>query len=143
MASSAFLDTNVLVYAFDRSDEVRQKSASALVGELLDQHAACVSTQVVKELYVVTTRKIAEPLTHAEARAIIDELSVLTVVDETLPLLGKALDLCGRFQLSLWDACIVAAAAWAGCDRLYTEDLQDGQVIDGVRIVNPFAGVQK
>jgi predicted nucleic acid-binding protein len=139
MANRAFIDTNVLVYAFDRSDDVRQKKASKLVGDLLDQRAACLSTQVLKEFYVVTTRKIAAPLTHDEASAIIDELFALEVVEERLPLLRKALELCGRAQLSLWDATILAAAAWAGCDRLFTEDLQAGQVIDGVKIVNPFS----
>lgn len=138
MSGRAFLDTNILVYAFDRSDEVRHRQASALVEKLIDQRAACVSTQILKEFYVVTTRKIADPLTHEEACAILDDFSMLTVVEETLPLLRRALRLCGRFQLSLWDASIVAAAAWSGCDRLYTEDLQAGQVIDGVEIVNPF-----
>jgi predicted nucleic acid-binding protein len=138
MTDRVFLDTNVLVYAFDRSDPARHDTAAALLTGLLADRSACVSTQVLKELYVVATRKVAAPLSHEAARAIIEDLSQVTVVEETVALLTLALDLVKRLRWSLWDAAILAAARIAGCSRLLTEDLQHGRVVDGVRVENPF-----
>lgn len=140
MAELAFLDANVIVYAMDRSDPTRQRTAAALVGALLEDRRAIISVQVLREFYVIATRKIAAPLTHAAAREVIEDLRALTVVDESSALLADALDILEEARLSLWDALIVAAAARAGCTVLYSEDMAHGQVIRGVRIHNPFFG---
>ena len=137
-AERAFLDTNVLVYALDAAEPDKQPVAAALVARLLDDRAAVISVQVLRELYVIVTRKIAEPLSPADARAIIDDLLLLPVVEETPALFTTALDLVARHRFSLWDALILAAAKSAGCDVLYTEDLSHGQVVLGVRIADPF-----
>ena len=139
MSAEAFLDTNVLVYAFDRSDPARHEAARRLVGELIDSRRAVVSVQVLKEFYVVSTRKVAAPLSHDEAVRVVEDLARLTVVEDSLALLARALELAGRNRISLWDASIVAAAAAAGCGALYSEDLAAGATLGGVRVVNPFA----
>lgn len=136
--SRSFIDTNVLVYAFDRSDPRRQALAAELLVGLLDQRAAVLSVQVLREFYVVATRKIAAPISHDQACDIIRSLTVLHVVDDTLALFEEGLEVCQGHQLSLWDALIVVAARAGGCAVLYTEDLTHDQVINGVRVVNPF-----
>lgn len=138
MPGRAFLDTNILVYAFDRSEPAKQARAAALVNDLMDADLAVLSVQVLKEFFVVATRKIATPLAYHDAREIIDDLSVMFVVDDTLPLLRKALAIHDAHGLSLWDATVIAAASAAGCARLYSEDMSHGQEIHGVVITNPF-----
>lgn len=135
----SFVDTNVLVYAFDRSDPGRQQRAAELLSDLLERKAAVLSVQVLREFYVVVRHKIAVPISHDQACSIISSLAVLHVIDDTLPLLEEGLEVCHENQLSLWDALIVVAARAGGCAVLYTEDLTHGQVIRGIQVKNPFA----
>jgi predicted nucleic acid-binding protein len=137
MSARTFVDTNVLVYAFDAAEpdkrEVAQQLlASAQPGELI------VSAQVLHEFYVVTTRKLATPLPERTAGEVVRELARLEVVPIDAALSLAAVDRSQRTQLSLWDALIVEAARRAGCEHLLTEDLTGGQTIDEVAIVNPF-----
>ena len=132
----AFLDTNVLVYAFDRSEPAKMRVAQQL---LSDPDADFVtSAQVLSEFYVTTTRKLDPPLDHVAALEAMEYLSRLPVVAIDDRLVTSAAILTETESLSLWDAQIVAAAARAGCDELLTEDLNDGQVIAGVNVRNPF-----
>lgn len=143
MSGSAFVDTNVLVYAFDSENRARQTIASALVTRLMGARTMVISTQVLKELYVTLTRKVATPLGHDEARDISNRfIATSMVVEDTLPLFRRALLLLDEHQLSLWDACIVAAAATSGCETVFSEDLGDGRMVDGVRIIDPFLAHQ-
>ncbi len=138
MTARAFLDTNILVYAFDATEPQRQAPAASLVTRLLHSDQAVISVQVLKELFVVLTRKIKKPVAASDARQIVEDLSTMHVVDDTLPLLRKALAIHDAHSVSLWDACIVAAASAAACDTLYTEDMNAGETIHGVTIENPF-----
>jgi len=138
MPGKVFLDTNVLVYAFDRSDPARHAAARNLVATLLDERRGVLSVQVLKEFYVVATRRAAEPADHATACRIINELRTFDVVEEGLAELDTALLLVAKYRISLWDALIVAAARSGGCTEICTEDLQDGQTIEGVTVRNPF-----
>jgi len=134
-----FVDTNVLLYAYDRSAGRRHERARSLVARLGRDRVGAVSIQVLQEFHVNATSKIARPLSSAAARERIQTLGRWTVhvpvVDEVL----AASQLAERHQLSFWDAMIVTSAAALRCQVLHTEDLNHGQVVGDVRIVNPFA----
>jgi predicted nucleic acid-binding protein len=133
---TVFLDTNVLVYAFDRSEPTKRAAAQ----QLLERSNVdfVTSAQVLSEFYVTTTRKLTPPLSHADAVRAIEHLSKLPIVAIDARLVREAAEMSDRESLSLWDAQIVQAAARAGCDEVLTEDLNDGQTIAGVAIRNPL-----
>lgn len=132
------VDTNVIVYAFDRGQPEHQAAAEALLRRLREAGTLCFSTQVLQESYVTLTRKAQTPLSQDEAIELIDDLSAWPVCGSDAGLVREAALLSRDAVLSLWDALIVAAAARIGAVRLYTEDLNHGQVIAGVEVVNPF-----
>lgn len=139
MADKVFIDTNVLVYAYDTHDIAKQARAQAVVTDAMSNETGVVSTQVLGEFFCVVTRRIPAPLDNDQARAIINDLSVMDIVEIDLPMINRAIELLGKHQLSYWDALIVSAAERAGCTKLLSEDLQTGQMLAGVRVVNPFA----
>ncbi len=134
----AFVDTNVLVYAFDKRRSARKKIARELLSELIDRDRICLSTQVFQEFFVVMTRKVSRPCRPDEALAYLEDFTAwpLFVVDYRA--IRDAGMLAQDAVLSFWDALIVVAAARSGAERLYTEDLNHGQQVLGVEIVNPF-----
>jgi predicted nucleic acid-binding protein len=134
----AFVDTNVLVYAHDASDAARQPVAQGVLEALWASGDGVLSTQVLQEFYVVATRKLDPPMTPAEAREVVSLYSTWPVVLLEPSLILTASRLQEHHQLSFWDALIVEAARAIGAGRLITEDLTDGQEIEGVRIENPF-----
>ena len=133
---SAFVDTNVIVYAFDTADPAKQQTAIAL---LESDRRLVVSTQVVLEVWWVLTRRLARPLPEDQAAVIVDELCRLPVVTTDVEMVRRAIDTSRRFRIAVWDAMIIEAARSAGCDRVLSEDLQPGQDFDGLTIENPFA----
>jgi predicted nucleic acid-binding protein len=136
MSAARFLDTNVLLYAYDLDAPAKRTVALDLVRagwERLGE--AAISVQVLQELHVNLTRR-GVPV--AEASQIIRDFSVWPVVENTLELLRSALDEQARWQLSLWDALILAATRASGAGELVTEDLNHGQDYGGVRVINPF-----
>jgi predicted nucleic acid-binding protein len=137
MSDKAFVDTNVLVYAVDDSepkkrDIARSVLASGSYGELV------LSTQVLSEFYVTVTRKLAQPVSDAQAAEALDWLSLNPTMSVDAMLVKSAVEISRSAQLSYWDGLVVAAAASAGCECLLTEDLNDGQEIGSVRVENPF-----
>jgi predicted nucleic acid-binding protein len=133
-----FLDSNVLVYLFDRRDRRRSEIAAGVLAEAVEREAM-ISFQVVHETLNVLTRRLAPPLSAADARSALEEvLAPLWRIQPSRELYGSALGLRERFGFSFYDSLIVAAALFGGCTRLLTEDLQHGQEIDGLRIENPF-----
>jgi predicted nucleic acid-binding protein len=134
----SFVDANVLVYAFERSDSARKRVAQRLMGDLMVEDRLRVSTQVLQELFVTLTRKVAQPCSAVEALAVLEDLTAwpLMVVDYSA--IRAAVELMGQFKLSFRDGLIVVSAARSGASVLYTEDMNDGQDILGVRITNPF-----
>jgi predicted nucleic acid-binding protein len=134
-----FVDTNVLVYAHDASEAVRQPVARALVSELWRTRSGALSTQVLQEFYVVATRKFDSPMPRREARDLVDAYGQWQLVEIDVALIVAASQLEERHSLSFWDALIVEAARRAGATRLVTEDLQSGRRIAGMLIDNPFA----
>lgn len=135
-----FVDTNVLVYAFDSSAGRKQRAAQALVERLWESNTGCVSVQVLQEFFVTVTKKVAKPLPVAEAKARIREFAAWRVFAPTSDDIRAAIDLHVQATIGFWDAMIVLAAAESGCDVLWTEDLSDGRLLQGVRIRNPFTG---
>jgi len=135
----SFVDTNVLVYAFDKGSSPKKLVAQRLMNELMEEDRLCVSTQVLQELFVTLTRKVTQHCSSEEALAVLNDLTAwpLMVIDYSA--IRAAVRLADKAKLSFWDALIVVAAAHAGAAVLYTEDLNDGQEILGVRISNPFA----
>ncbi len=134
-----FLDTNVLVYSVDPTEEPRRRIAIDLVEELGSSDRMRTSTQVLQEFFVVTTRKLDPGFTTIEALDYIDDLSQWPVHQVDLETIRRSALLAEDAQISFWDALIVVAASLSGAETLYTEDLNHGQTIHGVKIVNPFA----
>lgn len=142
MSGSAFVDTNVLVYAHDRSDPVRHRIAAELVSNLLSRGEMVTSLQVMREFYEITTRKVAEPLSHQEAVSIVRDLRAVRIFEETIETLDVAFEIVAAHRFSLWDALILASAAATGCTVLHSEDLSHGQRFRSVQISNPFRGTE-
>ncbi len=135
--SRPFLDTNVLVYAVDLAAGPRGERARQIVADALTTRSAVLSTQVLQEFYSVVTRKHA--MDAAVARRHVELFATLEVVQVTVPLLLEAIDLQRLHRISFWDALVISAAIAAGCDALWTEDLQPGSRFRGVRVENPLA----
>ncbi len=135
-----FVDTNILVYAHDRSKAERTLVAQALLEELWLSQEGAISTQVLQEFYNFATRKYAPPMRRSEARELVAAYAEWDLVEVDVPLILSASDLEERHTLSFWDALIVEAARRAGATRIVSEDLQAGRRFGGVLIVDPFAG---
>ena len=137
-ASTVFVDTNVLLYGEDLADAAKHRAARAWLRELWTRRCGRLSTQVLNEFYVNATRKLKPAMPAGDARAEVRRYQRWQpwVVDHATVETAWALE--SRFALSYWDALMVSAAQQLGCTLLLTEDLQHGQQIDGVRIVNPF-----
>jgi predicted nucleic acid-binding protein len=136
-----FLDTNILVYAHDSADSEKQKICQKLIFEGIAQESAALSTQVLGEFIVTVTRKISPPLPFDKVNEELEALSILPIQGIDLYLVRNAFEIQQDTMISYWDALIVAAARSANCSTLYSEDLNSGQVIAGVEIVNPFEHV--
>jgi predicted nucleic acid-binding protein len=133
-----FVDTNILLYAYVATDSEKREVASALVDRLWRERCGAISVQVLQEFYVNATRKISKT---SDPEIAVDRLKSLAQWRVHSPLpddVIAAAALSSRYQLSFWDAMIVRSAAELRCDTLWTEDLNDGQVIEGVQLSNPF-----
>lgn len=138
--SDDFIDSNVFVYLVDQTDELKHRTADALVSRALATGQGVVSFQVVQETLNVITRKLATPVTpHDAARFLDSTLLPLWQVMPSAALYRRSLDIQGRYGYSFYDAIIIAAALEAGCTRLLSEDMQDGHRIEGLTIANPFS----
>ncbi len=138
MSGKTFIDTNVLLYAYDLDAEAKREVAGDLLRRVWVEGTGVLSTQVLQEFYVNITSKIAQPASLPEARAILSRYLVWPIESNGPKSVLRASEIQERHRLSFWDALIVAAAAKAGATILYTEDLNHGQVIEGVKVVNPF-----
>ena len=135
---TTFVDTNVLVYTRDTSEPDKQPSARAWMEHLWRTEAGRTSVQVLNEYYVTVTRKLSPGLDQATARDDIRDLGAWRPAVIDTATMVTAWDLEDRFSLSWWDSLIVASAIQLGCDRLLTEDLQDGQEFDQLVVTDPF-----
>lgn len=132
----SFLDTNVLAYACDDGCPAKRDTARALLQKLARVAPPCVSTQVLQEFYVTVTRKMGvDPL---QAKRILHSFRHLETVLIDGEDINHAIDGSVAWQISFWDALILTAARKAHCSVVYSEDLNDGQVYDSIRVLNPF-----
>jgi len=133
-----FVDTNILIYAHDRSAGGKHTRAGELIQDLWRSGSGCLSVQVLQEFYVNVTQKVPKPLPPEVAGQIIADLSVWQVHRPGVADILDAIRLQGRYQLSFWDAMIVASAIQLGCQTIWSEDLNPGQVYDQVTVASPF-----
>jgi predicted nucleic acid-binding protein len=138
MSDKRFVDTNILVYAHDRSAGAKHRRAQELIEGLWDSGEGVLSTQVLQELCVNLRQKIKQPLPVAEVRQLIRDYSTWEVVTNTASSVLQALDMEARYRMSFWDAMILQAAEAAGSIVLYSEDLAGGQKYGSLRVVNPL-----
>ena len=132
-----FIDTNILLYSISQNPAESLKRDRAIA--LLADDSGALSIQVLQEFYVQATRTSrADAISHELAAGLIEAWSRFRIQDMTLPILQAALRIRKAHGFSLWNSAILAAALTLDCDRIYTEDLTHGQVVDGLTIVDPF-----
>ncbi len=132
----AFFDTNVLLYMYSTAEPEKQLKARELYREFANTNRILLSTQVVQEFFVVAMRKLRLP--RQQVVELTESFLNLSVVTIDATHIRYAVDLEGRYQISFWDALILAAAESADVEVLYSEDLNDGQRYGGVLVRNPF-----
>jgi predicted nucleic acid-binding protein len=135
-SSRAFLDSNILLYCDDSANTAKQVRALKLVLDHQRQKTGVVSLQVLQEYFANATRKLG--LDAGLARQKVEVFTRFHVVEPSVKDILSAIDLHRLHGFSFWDSLIIHSARQSGCRELLTEDMQHGQVIDGVRIVNPF-----
>ena len=133
-----FVDTNIVIYAYDRTAGDRHMRAKVLVAELWRSRRGCLSVQVLQEFYVVGVRKLTKTAS-SELRLILNDFALWRVhAPDTSDVLAAA-DLHQRYQVSFWDAMVLQSATRLACAVVWSEDLNPGQSYQGVRVLNPFA----
>ena len=142
MSAKYFIDTNIFVYSFDDNQPIKKERALALIQEALETGAGIISTQVIQEFLNVAIQKFAVPMKIEDAREYLRlVMNPLCQVYPDLALYESCLGLQAQTGYSFYDSLILAAAVEGGCDILYSEDLQDGQEVRGVKIVNPYRSI--
>lgn len=137
MTAEVFLDTNVLVYAAIGTGKDHEKQKRAL--ELVQAEEFGTSAQILQEFFVTVVRKALRPLSALQALEWIEQWAAFPcqAIDDRL--VRIAIEQSERYQISYWDAAILAAAQALGARTVYSEDLNDGQQYGTVRVVNPFS----
>ncbi|MHB1200895.1 MAG: PIN domain-containing protein [Polaromonas sp.] len=138
MATRSFIDTNILVYAEASDASAKQQAALALLKQLFETATGVLSTQVLKEYCNVALKKLKLPPEHIRAQ--LDLYELFEVVQVTPAIIRAGLDLHQTRNLAFYDALVLASAQAAGCAVLYSEDMNTGEMVGGVRIVNPLRG---
>ena len=134
--AKGFIDTNVLIYQLDSRDKVKQKKCRDLVKALVTNHEAVISTQVLQEFYVACTTKLKiKPIL---VKGIMHGFENMEVVSIGTELINDAIDTSIQYRMSFWDSLVIVSAESAKCQFLYTEDLNEGQIIRNVKIQNPM-----
>ena len=133
-----FIDSNILVYVYDIDAGAKHQKAQEILRACWKDQSGAVSIQVLQEFYVAVTRKLGRPLASKIARQIIETYAAWPVYSPSIKDIIAAIELHERYMLSFWDALIVIAAQNSGATTLFSEDLQHGQKIDGIKIINPF-----
>jgi predicted nucleic acid-binding protein len=138
MSDKYFVDTNILVYAHDRSAGVKHDRARVLVEQLWHSGEGVLSTQVLQELCINLRRKTNPALSREETRRLLQDYLSWEVIVNSADSVVQALDIEVRYKISFWDALILQAAEISGAALLYSEDLSANQRYGPVRVVNPF-----
>ena len=133
-----FIDTNIIIYAYDVTAGKKHKTAGNIMSDLWNSGLGVISTQVLQEFFVNVVQKIPKPIDKQQAREIVRDFLKWHVVVNTGDSIVEAIDICLKFGYSFWDSMIIEAAIKGGAAVIISEDLQDGQVVSGVTIRNPF-----
>ncbi len=139
MSEREFLDSNILVYSVDRNEPEKRSVAMELIRGHLENRTGVISTQVLQEFYSAATRKLHIPARTARQHVI--DFGMFDVVQITPDMIQKGIDCSILHQISFWDGLIVSAASVAKAGVLLSEDLNDGQSIQGIKVHNPFFGI--
>ena len=136
--NKVFFDTNILVYSVDENDLQKKEIASQLLTDASSSKTGIISTQSLQEFYNVAVKKLK--LSKQIAKEYVELFSSrLTVRQVTIPLILNAIDISIKNKLSFWDSLILSSANDNGCIIVYSEDLNNGQIVNGTKILNPFA----
>jgi predicted nucleic acid-binding protein len=138
MPDKCFVDTNILIYAHDRSAGVKHERARELIEKLWTNGQGVLSTQVLQEFCVNLRRKVARPLAVDEIRRLVNDYMSWEIVVNSAEAVIQALEIEIRHKTSFWEALILQAAEQSGAAVLYSEDLAAGQSYGTVRVVNPL-----
>lgn len=138
MPDKYFVDTNILIYAHDRSAGLKYERSRVLVEHLWTSGQGVLSTQVLQELCINLRRKIARPLPVEEVRRLIHDYLSWEIVVNTPASVLQALEIEIRYKTSFWDALVLQAAESAGASVLYSEDLAAGQKYGPIQVINPL-----
>ena len=133
-----FVDTNILVYAYDRTAGHKFTIANQLLQQLWRNQNGCISIQVLQEFTYTITRKVKVPLSDAVTKSVVIEYAKWRVFSPKVEDLCMAIDIQQRYQLAFWDALIVHSAASLSCEILWSEDLNSGQQFADLEVRNPF-----
>jgi predicted nucleic acid-binding protein len=136
VAARLFIDSNILVYTLDEKEPDKQKKAISIIDNLVFHEVPVVSTQVLQEFYNISTTKLK--LDKVYVKNILYKYRRMEIVQVDFDIINQGIDISILNRLSFWDGLILAAASFANCSVLLTEDLNDGQIIQGVTIKNPF-----
>ena len=136
MKIKVFVDTNILIYLQEGLDKSKHEIAVSLFEKLADENVIALSTQVLQEFYVAMTKKLGhDPVAIKRILQLFEKFEINTIQVDTIQ---EAIDISILNKLSYWESLIIASAIESKCKFIYTEDLNHGQVIKGVKIVNPF-----
>ncbi len=138
MSDKTFVDTNVLVYAYDLDAGAKHKIANEVVDALWDERSGVLSVQVLEEFYVNVTRKIRSPLSKDLARVVVSHYMKWCIGIEPAEI-NVAFRIEDESLINFWDALIVSSALKSGASQILSEDLNPGQRVAGILIENPFA----
>jgi len=138
MSAKCFIDTNILIYAHETATGEKHRRARELLEQVWQEGKGVISTQVLQEFCVSVIRKSKSPVSFAELSSAVRDLLKWEVVTNQAAGVLRALVIQERFAISFWDALLIHSAEIAEATILYSEDLSDGQVYGGVRVVNPF-----
>jgi len=133
-----FVDTNVIIYAYDISAGYKHEAARKIMADLWDSGSGVLSTQVLHEFFVGVTQKMPAPISMELAKGIVTDFLKWDVVINDGESILNAIEIHKKYKYSFWDSMIIEAAVKGGCSVLLTEDLSAGQRINGVEIKNPF-----
>jgi predicted nucleic acid-binding protein len=137
IVAKIFIDTNILVYILDKYDKNKQKIARKTLENIVENDIAVISTQILQEFYNICTMKLH--IVPLRVKGYVHNYSEnLEVVQNSSEIIERGIDISIISQISFWDALIIASAEYSKCSEIITEDLNDGQIINGIKIRNPF-----
>lgn len=133
-----FLDTNILVYAYDLDEKSKRQTAKAILADCWNNRSGVISTQVLQEFYVTLTRKLSSKLPASEARDVVSDFLSWSIYQIVPTDIGEASEIGEQYGYTFWDSLVITAARNANAEVLYSEDMQDGQKLGDLKIINPF-----